>query len=156
MPAASAPLRADERLFSYRERFRLLRYLFKKEIAQGSVVLSWLERRLPQPNYTIHTLDALKKFCFQKPILAIGADQAEKIQYWQSSSTLIQNYEFLIFARNGVGVDTPLKLPTGMHYTLVDDFDENISATKVRASLFKLSYKERFSAAVNNFRGMAR
>ncbi|HRP70412.1 MAG TPA: hypothetical protein PLY93_12845, partial [Turneriella sp.] len=146
MPAASAPLRNDNRLFSYRERFHLLRRLFKKEIQEGGVVLSWLEHRLPQPNYTVHTLDTLKKICPQEPTIVIGADQAEKIQHWQRSDFLVQNYTFLIFARGGVGGDQPLQLVPGMRYTIEKDFNEDISATQVRASLSKLSAQERLDA----------
>ena len=130
MPAASAPLRRDERLFSYRERFHLLRRAFAQEVAAGSVAISVLERRLPAPNYTVNTLTALAGFCAQKPIVVIGGDQAEKLPRWHRAEELFAQYEFLVFARGGATPNIP-----GLRARYVPDFAEDISATEMRALL---------------------
>ena len=144
MPAAGAPLRADERLFSYRERFSLLRRLLHSEIKRDKVILSVLERRLPKPNYTMNTLTALSKICTQKPILVIGADQVEKLPHWHQGAVLLREYEFLCFARRGAALG---KIP-GLIARLIEDFSEDISATELRAKLIGLPQAQRFAAAL--------
>ncbi len=144
MPAASAPLRADERLFSYRERFYLLRRLLQKEIAQGKVILSVLEKRLPKPGFTVNTLSALAKICTIKPIVVIGADQAKKLSSWHRSEDLIRDFQFLIFARDCL---LPQELPK-LKASFVADFAEDVSATQMRARLAGLPPQERLQAAL--------
>lgn len=134
MPAAASPLRGDKRLFSYRERFHFLRRLFSREIAAGRVILSRLEKTLPQPNYTVNTLAALSSLCAVKPVLVIGADQAKNLSRWHRAAELTKAYRLLIFARRGAAV-VPL---AHLDAEVVADFDENISATELRDRLILL------------------
>lgn len=144
MPAASAPLRTDDRLFSFRERFHLLRSLFRSEIATGRIILSPLERLLPKPNYTFDTLSAVRRRCGQKPVVVVGADQAQKLGLWHRSAELIGEYEFLIFARAG---SVPANIPN-LRARFVADFAEHISATALRTELAALPAGERFQRAL--------
>jgi nicotinic acid mononucleotide adenylyltransferase len=144
MPAASAPLRADERLFSYRERFYLLRRLLQKEISEGRVIISVLEKRLPKPGYTVNTLAALEKNCTVKPVIVIGADQAKKLGSWHQSEKLIRDFEFLIFARDRL---LPKEVPN-LKAGFVEDFAEDISATQIRSTLSALPPQERLKTAL--------
>ncbi len=131
MPAPEAPLRSGRKLFTYRERFRLLRQMFSREISDGRVRLSVLEHRLPGPHYTIQTLEALKKYCVAAPTIVVGADQAEKLGQWKRSAELVQGWRFLVFARrDGVVPDVP-----EMQFDLVSDFAYDISSTAVREQL---------------------
>lgn len=131
MPAADAPLRNDERYYTYRERFRLLRRLFADEISRHNVILSKLEKSLPKPNYTIGTLSALRAICPGKPVIVLGADQAENLGRWHRSAELLRDFEFLIFARRGSQLPETLK----GSFCYITDFDENISATEIRNEL---------------------
>lgn len=142
--AAKAPLRDDERLFSYRERFALLRSCFARELQYGEVILSILERSLPKPNYTIETLSHLSRLCQKKPIVVIGADQAEKILHWHRAEELLRDYRFVVFARGRV----VLAHNQNWDCTFIDDFDEPISATALRAQLVALPREHRFAAAL--------
>lgn len=144
MPAASAPLRTDDRLFSFRERFALLRALFRNEISARRIILSPLERLLPKPNYTFSTLSALRERCGQKPVVVVGADQAQKLGNWHRSAELIDEYEFLIFARAG---SVPANIPN-LRARFVEDFVEDISATALRTELAALPAGERFERAL--------
>lgn len=144
MPAASAPLRTDERLFSYRERFWLLRRIFAAEIAAGSVVVSVLEQSLPAPNYTVNTLAALGRLCGEKPVVVIGSDQAEKLPRWHLAPDLIRDYEFLILARRGAGRPSI----AGLKASYVEDFAEDISATQLRQALSAIPAADRLKAAL--------
>lgn len=139
MPAAGAPLRSDERLFNYRERFHILRILFATEIAAGRVILSTLEKTLPKPNFTIATLEALQQLCPTKPVIVIGADQAANLARWHRADELLQQYEFVIFARQGSEI-----LPqAGIRCEVIANFDEDISATALRAHLSGLAAARR-------------
>ncbi len=139
MPAAVSPLRGDARLFSYRQRFHFLRRLFYREIAAGRVILSRLEKKLPPPNYTVHTLAELGRFCAEKPVLVIGADQAENFARWHRAADLMKKYTFLVFARRG----SAFAPEAGLTAEVVADFDENISATELRNQLAALAPAER-------------
>jgi len=143
MPAAAAPLRKDERLFSYRERFHLLRSLFQTECRVGSVILSRLEKTLPLPNYTFDTLTALARICGIKPMIVLGEDQAANLNKWHNADQLMRDYEFVVFARRGPSAEKPF----GLRYTLIADFDEDISATALRHRLHSLPPAERLAAA---------
>lgn len=144
MPAASAPLRTDDRLFSFRERFELLRALFHSEITARRIILSPLERLLPKPNFTFSTLAALRERCGQKPVVVVGGDQAQKLGSWHRSAELIGEYEFLVFARAGsVAENIP-----NLNARFVEDFSENISATALRKELTALPASERFQRAL--------
>jgi nicotinic acid mononucleotide adenylyltransferase len=142
-PAPAAPLRSDERLFSYRERFSLLRFCFAKELAERSVVLSVLERTLPKPNFTIQTLAALVSLCGTKPVVVIGADQAAQIGRWHRAQELMREYEFIVFARAAA----PTTLDARLRHRFIADFDFPISATSMRSRLKMLPPKERFAEA---------
>ncbi len=143
-PAPAAPLRSSEPLFSYRERFALLRSCFRQQLAEGKVILSRLELSLPKPNFTIDTLFALVKFCGAKPVVVIGADQAAQIDRWHRAEELMRDYEFVVFARQGADVVFDRRL----RYRAVSDFALPVSATEIRAKLIKLPKAERFAAAL--------
>lgn len=142
-PAPAAPLRSGEPLFSYRERFSLLRSCFAPEIAEHRVILSRLELLLPQPNYTYETLATLVHLCGVKPIIVIGADQAAQIGRWHRAAELMRDYQFIVFARGMAGEPFDARL----RYALVPDFDLPVSATSIRAKLVQLPKAERLAAA---------
>ena len=143
MPAPQAPLRAAEKCFSYRERFHLLRVMFRHEISRARVLLSVLEKRLPAPHFTIETLEALNGLCSEKPVVVIGGDQAEKIPRWHRVSELVTRYRFVIFARTGASAPTLHE----MRYETIGDFSYDISSTALRDRLLLLDSVQRFSEA---------
>jgi len=149
VPAASAPLRGDDRLFSYGERFRLLHAALRREIGAKRVILSTLERRRKGPNYTADTLAALEKICPQKPVVVVGADQAEKLGSWHRNDYLLEHYEFLVFARKGSRRES---MPV-FKGEFVEDFSEEISATQARQQLRGLSAADRFARALEALTG---
>ncbi len=144
MPAPEAPLRDGEKFFTFRQRFHLLRVMFRREISGGRVMLSALEHRLASPHYTINTLEALQKFCPEKPTLVIGADQAQKLPHWHRSHDLMANYSFVIFSRPGI---VPAPLPEIAHEA-IEDFSFDVSSTQVRAGLSGLSQEVRYQMAL--------
>lgn len=137
-------MRETGHLFSYRERFWLLRRIFAAEITAGSVILSVRERTLPKPNYTIHTLAALSAICGRKPVVVIGADQAQNIARWHRADELMHEYDFIVFARSNI----PVSGEPAFHHEVVADFAEPLSATQLRAALSALPAEERLNRAL--------
>lgn len=144
MPAPEAPLRDAQKLFTFRQRFHLLRVMFRREISAGRVMLSVLEHRLPAPHYTIKTLEALQKICPDRPTVVIGADQAQKLPHWHRASDLIANFSFVIFLRSG----SALAPPPELDYEPIEDFSFDISSTQVRTGLAPLSSEARYQKAL--------
>ena len=83
--------------------------------------------------------------CAGKPVLVIGADQAENLSRWHRAAELAKAYSFLIFARRGA----PVVQPADLAADVVADFDENISATELRNQLVLLQPAERLAALRN-------
>lgn len=144
MPAPMAPLRGAEKAFTYRQRFHLLRVMFADAIVSGRVTLSVLERRLPPPHYTINTLEALGKYCDEKPVLVIGGDQAEKLPRWHRYTDIALAYRFVIFSRQGSAIGN---LPN-LRYEQITDFSCDESSTALRDQLMALGPEARFAAAL--------
>lgn len=115
-------------MFSFRERFAAVRKLLEPKIASGRVRLSHIEKRLPQPNYTIETLRALRLYCHEKPVIVIGADQAEGLSRWYKADELIREFSFVVFARRG---STLPEIPDFYPY-MITDFEENVSSSEIR------------------------
>ena len=72
----------------------------------GKVRLDDIEFSLPQPSYTISTLDALKA---REPgnsfTLAIGADNLADIRRWKDYRRILLDYSVLVFPRRGTDLD---------------------------------------------------
>jgi len=158
MPSFVTPLRSLERYFSYRIRFSFLSLLFREEIQQGRVRLSTLERKLPRPNYTITTLEALSTICPMAPSVVIGFDQAIKLPQWKSADALMKNYHFTIFPRlqfensqlptfddkNRNNHFASQRLPAALkHFSLVEAFNYHESSTEIRKTLSSLNTPQR-------------
>lgn len=65
-----------------------------------------IEFSMPQPNYTIHTLDTLKQ---REPdnefTLVIGADNLDSIRGWKNYQRLLIRYGVVVFPRKGYDLD---------------------------------------------------
>lgn len=98
-------------------------------------VASDVEFKLPQPSYTVNTLEVLrKKFPKKKFAIIMGSDSLESIYKWKEWSIILSNYIILVFRRGPIndiewkqhpGViffDTPLiKISSTLVRTLIED-----------------------------------
>ncbi|MDD2436319.1 MAG: nicotinate (nicotinamide) nucleotide adenylyltransferase [Massilibacteroides sp.] len=89
------------------DQFRLL--LVKESIASyPKFKVDDIEFSLPQPSYTINTLDALTQKhpenCFY---LIIGADNWDKMPLWKDAEKLLNSYRILIYPRLNFPVNIP-------------------------------------------------
>ena len=66
------------------------------------------EFHLPQPSYTVNTLQALQK-AFPDHVFhfIMGADNWVNIHRWKDAETLLKNYPILIYPRLGYEIDIP-------------------------------------------------
>ena len=94
---------------------------------------SSFEFNLPQPSYTIKTLEALK---LQYPEcnfhLLIGADNWHLFDQWKDSNKIIDQFNLLIYPRVGYPVDQNL-LPNNVQY--VDSPVIEVSSTFIRENI---------------------
>jgi nicotinate-nucleotide adenylyltransferase len=94
-----------------------------------------VEFKLPQPSYTINTLELLsKKYPKKKFAVIMGSDSLESIYKWKEWSTILSQFMILVFRRGPIndlewskypGViffDTPLlKISSTLIRTMIED-----------------------------------
>ena len=96
-----------------------------------------IELGMPQPNYTVLTLDALRK---REPgnefSLVIGADNLAEIELWRESSRLLSEYELLVYPREGSDPQSVraalLEKNPSFRIRLLDAPVVDISSTEIR------------------------
>ena len=73
----------------------------------GKVLVDDIELTMPEPHYTIRTLDALKE---REPdntfTLTIGSDNLSDIRRWRDYSRLLREYGVAVFPRTGFDTDS--------------------------------------------------
>ena len=106
----------------------------------GKVRLDDIEFSLPQPSYTICTLDALKA---REPgnsfTLAIGADNLADIRRWKDYTRILLEYGLTVFPRRGTDLQAAAQelLMENPDYRirLMKDYLADVSSTQLRESL---------------------
>lgn len=104
------------------------------------VTVDDIELRMPPPQYTIRTLDALRA---QEPqtqfTLVVGADNLESFPRWRDYSRILLEYGIAVFPRKGYhrGHLRARLLKENPRYriTLLDAPIVNISSTEIREGL---------------------
>ena len=91
-----------------------------------------IELSMPQPNYTIDTLDLLaRRYPSKRFKLIIGSDNWQIFDKWRDAQRILDDYGVIVYPRPGFPVD----------YTLVDWMElvrpmtVNISSTQVRSAI---------------------
>ena len=89
-----------------------------------------IEFSLPQPSYTINTLNLLnKKYPGYKFHILMGTDNLVNVHRWKEAETILKNYPILIYPRTGYTYD-PDKIPLNSRITNAPVID--ISSTMLR------------------------
>jgi len=104
------------------------------------VWLEDIELRLPQPSYTIHTLDALRK---REPhndfFLVIGGDNLSLIRRWKDYRRILLEYGVAVYPRRGCDAealrDELLAEDPAYRITLLDCPLVDVSSTQIREAL---------------------
>jgi len=89
------------------------------------------EFKMNPPNYTIDTLNFLKKkypdFIFK---LLLGEDNFLKIKFWKNYSRILKNYEIIIYPRNNSKSKSSINRTIKLDDELID-----ISSSKIRQKI---------------------
>ena len=104
------------------------------------VWLDDIELRLPQPSYTIHTLDTLRK---QEPnndfLLVVGGDNLENIRRWKDYQRILREYGVAVYPRRGCDLEALradlLAEDPAYRITLLDCPLVDVSSTQIREAL---------------------
>lgn len=93
------PMKEKHSLLPEQQRLRMVREAIASD---NRFRASDVEFKLPQPNYTIHTLQYLEE---QYPgdsfSLILGSDNLEHFQKWKHAELILQRYELLVYPRPG-------------------------------------------------------
>lgn len=93
------------------------------------------EFSLPQPSYTIHTLDALKKSYPDREFhLIMGADNWQLFHRWKESDRILRENKILVYPRSGSTV-IPDTLPSNVK--LVNAPLMEVSSTFIRNAIIE-------------------
>ena len=106
----------------------------------GKVLVDDIELTMPEPHYTIRTLDALKE---REPdntfTLTIGSDNLSDIRRWRDYSRLLREYGVAVFPRTGFDTDSLraslLSEDPTYKITLLNAEMVDISSTVIRESI---------------------
>lgn len=90
-----------------------------------------IEKELPIPSYTIHTLQKLKQRFDYEFVFYIGNDQAKLLDKWKDIEECMKLAEFRVFKRDSEVIECPYDLRE-VPFQRID-----ISSTRVRAGAFQ-------------------
>lgn len=106
----------------------------------GRVVVDDIEFGLPLPNYTIATLDALRRLHPADSFtLVVGGDQFADIRRWRDFSRILREYGLAVYPRDGFDSEailaSLLEEDPSYRICLLDSEEVDISSTEIRAGL---------------------
>ena len=108
--------------------------------ASGKVKVDDIELTMPEPHYTIRTLDALRK---REPdnsfTLVMGADNLADIRRWRDYSRILQEYGAAVYPRKGYDLNEVkadlLQEDTTYRINLMNAEMVDISSTTIRNAI---------------------
>jgi nicotinate-nucleotide adenylyltransferase len=123
------PLKEKAELLDQSQRLEMV----KQSIADNSnFLIEDIEFTLPQPSYTIHTLEALKeKYPNETFSIVMGSDSLASIHQWKNFETIL-NYPIWVYKRDPNFVNP---YSDKSNICVFDSPILNISATKIRQML---------------------
>ena len=103
----------------------------KKAIGKNTYIkISSVEFGLPQPSYTINTLEVLKKkYPRNKFVLIIGSDNLSLFYKWKDYIKILRNYKIYVYPRSGSGGG---KFKNHRNVIIVDAPRIDISSSSIR------------------------
>lgn len=132
MVSPNNPLKQKSELLDERIRYHLA------ELATAElegIRPSDFEFNLPQPNYTVNTLAALKSTYPEHSFsLIIGSDNMAIFHLWRDWRTILNNYPIIVYPREGDDISRLCSLYPEMHVTENAPY-LNVSATDIRTHL---------------------
>ncbi|MGN0010067.1 MAG: nicotinate (nicotinamide) nucleotide adenylyltransferase [Marinilabiliaceae bacterium] len=106
------------------------------ELATGAddrIRVSDVELRLPQPSYTINTIDALEA---ENPgrdfIIVMGGDNLAGLPRWREADRLIRGRRFIVYPRLGEAIDSSPVEALGGSVSILNAPMVELSSTQIR------------------------
>ncbi|TRW22719.1 nicotinate-nucleotide adenylyltransferase [Flavobacterium zepuense] len=95
-----------------------------------------IEFRLPQPNYTVHTLAHLReKFPTHEFSLLMGEDNLNSLHKWKNYEVILQNHDIYVYPRINNPDEIHPNVATNARINCVDAPVIEISSTFIRNSI---------------------
>ena len=123
------PLKQSNALLSDEHRLKMLELAIED---YDNLEVCSIEDNLPKPNYTINTLNALKrKYPEEEFSLIIGADNWQIFDKWKDWDIILKDFSLIVYPRPGYEIDFSkmAKYPT---VTFVDAPLFDVSSTDIR------------------------
>lgn len=99
------------------------------------IIPSDIEFKLPQPNYTVHTLVHLKeKYPNHEFALIMGEDNLKSLHKWKNYEVILNHYQLFVYPRISDN-DTPAALKNHPNITKVSAPIIELSSTYIRDSI---------------------
>ncbi|MDR1593740.1 MAG: nicotinate-nucleotide adenylyltransferase [Prevotellaceae bacterium] len=118
------PFKSKSELAGFHHRLNMVKIAF--EGLDLPIAVSDIENTLPQPSYTINTLNALsEKYPGKNWSLLIGADNLVNFHLWKDSAKIIEQHRLLVYPRAGFDYN--------------DEFYEKNNAVKLNAPIMEIS-----------------
>ena len=128
------PLKNKKDLADANKRFARV----KKAIGKSKKIkVSSVEFKLPQPSYTVHTLEALKKkFPKKKFMLIIGEDNLRSFHQWKDYRKILSDNKIYVYPRR-VSASASGKMLKHQNIKHIDAPRIDISSTFIREAMKK-------------------
>jgi nicotinate-nucleotide adenylyltransferase len=127
------PFKPKNELVDFQHRLNMVKIAF--EGLGLPIVVSDIENTLPQPSYTINTLNALsEKYPGKKWSLLIGADNLVYFHLWKDASKIVEHHQLLVYPRAGFDNDD---LYAKNNASKLNAPIMEISSTFIRHNLYK-------------------
>ena len=101
-----SPHKINSTLIDFNHRYKMLEIVCKK---YKNIIPSDIEKSLPEPNFSINTLNHLKKDTDTNNYsLIIGDDNIMKLTTWRQYSNIIKNHKIYVYPRNNYMIKSKL------------------------------------------------
>jgi nicotinate-nucleotide adenylyltransferase len=125
-----SPHKVNSTLIDYNHRYKMLEIVCKK---YKNILPSDIEKSLPEPNFSINTLNHLKKDTNTNNYsLIIGDDNIMKLTTWKQYSNIIKNHKIYVYPRNNYMKKSKLT-HENIHYLNAPII--NVSASNIRKKI---------------------
>lgn len=97
------PLKEKKSLLADHHRFELVHLALENEYDMRAVDI---EFKMPQPSYTIDTLERLnEKYPDFQFVVIIGGDNIESLHKWKNYESILEHFKIYVYNRPGFNVD---------------------------------------------------
>lgn len=139
IPASIPPQKEISVVATFQQRLEMLHLAFK---SYPKVKILDIEDSLPKPNYTIQTVEYLKKTYPNNEFkMCLGSDSLANITTWFKYQNLVENISFLVAKRPGVNTDPELSIET-LKVDFVSHKLSSISSSNIRAAIKSSGYSK--------------